>query len=62
VAREKKAADISLWMLAVLFTGLSLWTCYGIMKEDWIITISNAFSLLVNLAIGVLAVRYRNRG
>lgn len=57
--KSKKSEDVSLWMLAILFTGLALWVYYGVLKEDWIIVISNAFSLLVNMAIMVLSIRYK---
>lgn len=59
ILREKKADDISLLMLAVLFTGLSLWVWYGVLKNDLIIILSNAFALIINLLIGILAIRYK---
>lgn len=33
ILREKKANDISLAMLIVLFTGLALWVWYGFIKK-----------------------------
>lgn len=57
--REKSAQDISLWMLLVLFAGLTLWIAYGAMRRDWIIVVANSFSLLVNIAIVVLSLKYR---
>ena len=33
--------DLSLTMLVVLTTGLLLWVCYGLLKADWIIVVSN---------------------
>lgn len=61
IYREKKAAGVSALMLATLFTGLSLWVIYGIIKEDMIITVSNGVSLLINAMIGILMFRYRRR-
>ncbi|MBA3665736.1 MAG: SemiSWEET transporter [Bacteroidetes bacterium] len=61
IIREKKSEGISYLMLASLFLGLSLWIWYGCMKEDWIIIISNAFSLCVNISIVVLSFVYRER-
>jgi MtN3 and saliva related transmembrane protein len=61
ILKEKKAEDISLLMLAVLFTGLALWVWYGFLQDDLIITISNSFALLINLVIGILAIRYKNK-
>lgn len=61
IVKEKKAEDISLMMLAVLFTGLALWIWYGFLKNDLIIIISNSFALLVNLIIGILAIHYKTK-
>lgn len=57
--KEKKSQDISYMMLAVLFVGLSLWTYYGFLKQDWIIIISNAFSLIINLLIVILSIKFK---
>lgn len=62
IVKEKKTDDISLVMLAFLFTGLSLWVYYGFLKGDWIIIISNIFSLTVNICIVVLTLRYKRKG
>lgn len=59
--REKDPAIVSMGMLGILCTGLVLWILYGVMREDRIIIIANSFSLLVNVTIIVLAVRYRKR-
>lgn len=59
ILKEKKSKDISIAMLAVLFTGLALWVWYGILKDDLIILISNAFALVINLLIGILAIHYK---
>ena len=59
--REKKAENISLVMLAVLFAGVGLWIYYGFLKKDFIIIISNSFSLLVNATLAVFAIKYKTR-
>lgn len=59
ILKEKKSKDISLVMLAVLFSGLALWVWYGFLKDDLIIIISNSFALLINLAIGILTIYYK---
>ncbi len=58
--KEKKAENISVGMLAVLFAGLLLWVWYGALKKDWIIIISNAFSLLINIMTLILTFKYKN--
>lgn len=58
--KEKDATNISFGMLFVLFIGLSMWVWYGFLREDWIIVISNAFSLAVNAVVIALSFRYKN--
>ena len=57
--KEKKADDISLVMLLTLIGGLGLWVAYGILKSDWIIIVSNAVSLLLNITVLILAVKFK---
>ena len=59
LVKEKKADNISLGMMAILFAGLGLWVYYGILKKDWIIIISNSFSFIINLILGLFAVKYK---
>jgi MtN3 and saliva related transmembrane protein len=59
VVREKEAENVSLGMLAVLFAGLGCWVYYGILKEDWIIIISNSFSFIINLLLGIFSIKYK---
>lgn len=59
--KEKKADDVSLLMLIVLFSGVGLWIVYGIMKTDLPIIATNAFSLLVNATMIVLRIKYKKK-
>ena len=59
--REKKAEDVSLAMLLVLATGIVLWIVYGIKKSDLPIIATNAFSLLVNITMVILGVKYKEK-
>jgi MtN3 and saliva related transmembrane protein len=61
IVKEKNADGTSYGMLLVLFIGLSLWIWYGIKKDDLIIIIANAFSLLINLIVAVLTIMYRKK-
>jgi MtN3 and saliva related transmembrane protein len=56
--KEKASQDISITMLACLLIGLILWVVYGILKNDWPIIVTNAFSLLVNCCIMILNYYY----
>ena len=58
--REKQIVKMSLSMLGILFIGLSLWIWYGFLIDNWILIISNAFSLLVNLVIMLLSIKYKS--
>ena len=60
IIREKNAEGTSYGMLVVLFVGLALWIIYGVRKDDPIIIIANAFSLLINLTVVFLTIKYRN--
>lgn len=57
--KSKKADDLSFAMLGVLMAGLALWIVYGVMKEDYIIIVSNGFSLLVAAAILIFSIKYK---
>jgi len=57
--REKKAQDISLWMLFVLQAGLILWVVYGFRRNDLPVIATNSFSLLVNITMIILRIRYK---
>jgi MtN3 and saliva related transmembrane protein len=59
--KEKKAAEVSLVMLLVLMTGVSLWIVYGIRKNDLPIIATNCFSLLVNITMVILRIRYKDK-
>ena len=61
IYKEKKPAAISYPMLVILLMGLAFWIWYGVKKEDWIIIISNSFSLLLNLGIFFLNSFYRRQ-
>ncbi|GAB0155773.1 SemiSWEET transporter [Chryseobacterium sp. Alg-005] len=59
VLKEKNVEDLSWVMLLVLITGVSLWVWYGIMKEEWPIILSNAFSVLLNSTLLVCYFIYK---
>ncbi len=59
--KEKKAEDLSMAMLIVLLVGLAGWMAYGMLKQDWPIIVTNAFSFCVNALIIVFTIRYRRR-
>jgi len=42
-----------------LITGLSLWTLYGFLKDDIPILATNLFSLLINVMLVFLRLKYK---
>jgi len=60
--REKKATDISIWMLLILMAGLALWSVYGYLQKDWPIMITNAFSFFINLLVTFLRYFFKKPG
>lgn len=57
--REKKADDISYFMLFILLAGLAAWVWYGVLRKDYPIIITNSFSFLTNLLVIFFAVKYK---
>lgn len=51
VIKEKDVEALSPVMIVVLLAGVSLWVVYGVMKSEWPIILSNAFSVLVNATL-----------
>jgi MtN3 and saliva related transmembrane protein len=61
ILKEKKADDVSPWMLVILMTGVGLWAWYGIRKDDWPIIVTNSLSFLLNLAVLTLKFIYSGK-
>lgn len=61
ILKEKRAKNISVLMLVILFLGISGWIYYGILKKDFIIIISNSFSFIVNTILIFLTIKYKTK-
>lgn len=61
VIKEKEVENISWGMIVVLLSGVTLWVIYGIMKMEWPIILSNAFSVLVNITLLICYFSYKKR-
>jgi MtN3 and saliva related transmembrane protein len=57
--KAKEAEEISLVMLLILLAGISLWIVYGIKRDDLPIIATNSFSLLLNIIMIVLRIKYK---
>jgi len=60
IMKEKKANEISLFYLAVLFVGLVLWIIYGIRREDIPVIVTNGVAIAINILIIIAGIRYKN--
>lgn len=58
MVKEKKADDVSLMMLIILVSGLSMWVVYGFLRNDVPIIATNIFSVLLNIVIVILRLKY----
>ncbi|HEY1113402.1 MAG TPA: SemiSWEET transporter [Chitinophagaceae bacterium] len=59
--KEKKAEEVSLTMLFILMLGVATWVAYGILRDDMPIIVTNSFSLLVNITMIVLRLKYQRK-
>lgn len=60
--RSKDVSGISLGMYCVFTLGVALWLLYGLSLGAWPVTIANAVTLVLSLAILVMKLRYGRRG
>jgi len=61
ICKDKKAENISLMWVVILFLGLCGWIYYGILKKDMIIFVSNTIAALINAGIAVSAIWYKQK-
>jgi len=61
VIKTKNVDDISWLMLVILISGLSLWIWYGFKQEELPIILSNAFAVLVNIALFIYYLIFREK-
>lgn len=58
VLHTKHAGDVALLQPIILSIGICLWLIYGLLQQDIAIILANGFSLICNLALIGLKVRY----
>jgi MtN3 and saliva related transmembrane protein len=59
--KNKKAEDLSLFYLVILFIGLILWIFYGILRQDVPLIATNAFSVTINAIVIFLGIKYKRK-
>ena len=59
--KDKKAGEISWFMLVILLIGIGFWIWYGILKKDFPIIITNAISFALNGLIIFFNIHYNRK-
>jgi len=62
IKKDKKAENISIAYLITLLSGLSLWVVYGFLRKDIPVIATNIFSVIVNISIIFLSLKYKSHG
>ncbi|MBL7743938.1 MAG: SemiSWEET transporter [Chitinophagaceae bacterium] len=57
--KERSAKDVSLWMFIIAATNEVMWIGYGMLKNDWVIILTNAVVLAMSLTMIYLKLRYK---
>jgi MtN3 and saliva related transmembrane protein len=57
--RTRRTDGVSLVMYSIFTTGVACWLAYGVMHRSWPITIANAVTLALAMAIIAMKLRYR---
>lgn len=56
--QTKSAGDVSLLMLSTFSVGVFLWLLYGMFIQSWPVIVANFLTLIFNLLILSLKIRY----
>jgi MtN3 and saliva related transmembrane protein len=56
--RERSAKDVSLWMFIIAAANEVMWLAYGILRNDWVIILTNLIVLVMSLTMISLKLRY----
>jgi MtN3 and saliva related transmembrane protein len=57
--KERSAKDVSLWMFIIAATNEVLWIGYGMLRNDWVIILTNAVILVMSLTMIYLKMRFK---
>ncbi len=56
--RSRSARDVSLSMFTIVLTGIIFWFVYGLLRQDIVVILANAVTLVLALAILVLKIKF----
>ncbi|PKB17601.1 SemiSWEET family sugar transporter [Flavobacterium sp. 5] len=54
IIKEQSTEHVSVTTYFILLTGTLLWATYGILKEDWPLILTNAFTSITSITIIIL--------
>ena len=57
--KSKEVDDVSPLMFCILILGVFLWTVYGVIKMDYPIILTNGISVILNVTMFSLILKYR---
>lgn len=58
--KERSAKDVSMLMFIIAAVNEVLWIAYGVLKDDWVIIVTNVIMLVMSTAMIYLKLRYNN--
>ena len=56
--RTKHLDDVSYWLMITICVGMSLWIGYGIIKNDFVVIGANISTIILNIILIVMKLRY----
>ncbi|MGQ0606481.1 MAG: SemiSWEET family sugar transporter [Candidatus Nitrosotenuis sp.] len=56
--RTKHLDDVSYWLMIMICVGMSLWIIYGTVKQDFVIIGANISTIVLNLILLGIKIRY----
>ena len=59
--KEHKTEGVSPFIFIILMGGTGMWVYYGILRDDFPIIITNAFSFGLNVIMLILKIRYSKK-
>ena len=56
--KTKRMIDVSIYLMALIASGMFLWVIYGIIRRDPVIIVTNASGFILNIILMILKLRY----
>jgi MtN3 and saliva related transmembrane protein len=56
--KTKRMTDVSIYLMALIASGMFLWVVYGIIRKDPVIIVTNASGFILNIILMILKLRY----